>query len=212
MLLLPYLILAALSFSRSIALIPLYPFTYVVHPKFVRLQLSLHDIMNDDVLIQGGATAAMLLCVSSFMPFSDEARRQREQLQKLEQERQEERARLAFIAPRPIHEPWTEEELKAFDGKSNPEGPILIAVAGKVYNVYKGRHFYGPGGEYSIFAGRDATRLLAKFRTEDEDEESLSKPLTMSERATLEAYIWKFKEKYDFVGILAEFDPRDISM
>lgn len=134
------------------------------------------------------------------------------------QERQEERARLAYIAPReePSKEeelkPYDEEELKPYDGTINLDGPILIGAAGKVYNVWKGRNFYGPGGEYAIFAGRDATRLLGKFRTEEEDEESLSKPLTITERATLEGYVWTFQEKYEIVGTMADFDPKDTAM
>ena len=130
--------------------------------------------------------------------------------EKMDQYRKQERARLAYLAPR--EDPWKEEELKAYDGNHNFDGPILVAVAGKVYNVWKGRHFYGPGGEYSIFAGRDATRLLAKFRTTEEDVESLSKPLTMGERATLEGYVWTFKDKYEVVGTLAGYDPKDTAM
>lgn len=130
--------------------------------------------------------------------------------EKVNQDRVEEMRRKANIEPR--DEPWVEDELKAFDGTQDPEGPILIGAAGKVYNVWKGRNFYGPGGEYAIFAGRDATRLLGKFRTEEEDDESLAKPLTMGERATLEGYLWTFKEKYEVVGTLAGFDPKDTDM
>ena len=67
-----------------------------------------------------------------------------EQWEALDTARREERARLAYMAPR--DEPWSEEELRAHDGTRNPDGPILVGVAGKVYNVWKGRHFYGPGG------------------------------------------------------------------
>mmetsp|Transcript_11687 Transcript_11687/g.17152 ORF Transcript_11687/g.17152 Transcript_11687/m.17152 type:complete len:211 (+) Transcript_11687:113-745(+) len=117
-----------------------------------------------------------------------------------------ERARLAYIEPK---EEWIQEELVPFDGGQDPDGPILIAANGVVYNVWKGRNFYGPGGEYAIFAGRDATRLLAKFRTEEEDEESLKKPLTVAERATLQGYVYTFREKYEVVGKLKGFDPKD---
>jgi predicted heme/steroid binding protein len=158
--------------------------------------------------------AAVVCAGAALVWFSGSEERARKakyaEWEQVNQVRVEEMKRLAHIEPR--DEPWKEHELKAFDGTQDPDGPILVAAAGKVYNVWKGRHFYGPGGEYSIFAGRDATRLLGKFRTEEEDEESLKKPLTMAERATLEGYLWTFKDKYDVVGTLEGFDPKDTAM
>lgn len=117
-------------------------------------------------------------------------------------------ARKAFIQPKPF---WKEVELKQYDGTQDEEGPILFAADGKVFNVYKGRNFYGPGGEYHLFAGRDATRLLARGKLEEETEEEKSKPLTMAERAALQGWIWTFKGKYDIVGELEGFDPKSTS-
>jgi len=115
---------------------------------------------------------------------------------------QEEKAKKAFIEPKDF---WKEEELKQYDGTLDPEGPILVAVNGKVFNVYKGRHFYGPGCEYHIFAGRDATRLLAKGKLEEETQEEKGRDLTMAERATLQGWLWTFESKYDVVGKLEGF-------
>ena len=39
---------------------------------------------------------------------------------------------------------FTLEELKPFDG-NGPDGRVLIGVLGKVYDVTKGKRFYGPG-------------------------------------------------------------------
>ena len=60
--------------------------------------------------------------------------------------------------------------------KSNGENgkPVYLAVKGKVYDVSPGRNFYGPGGPYENFAGRDATRGLA---CQSFDEDMLTKDL-----------------------------------
>ena len=121
-----------------------------------------------------------------------------------EREIQERRAALAYVEPKDF---WSEEELRSYDG-SDPDGPILLAVDGTVFNVYKGRNFYGKGGEYSVMAGRDATRLLAKTSLEEETEEEKKKPLTIAEKAALEGWYWTFKNKYDAVGQLEGYDSR----
>ncbi|KAK7613572.1 hypothetical protein BKA81DRAFT_97437 [Phyllosticta paracitricarpa] len=53
----------------------------------------------------------------------------------------------------------TDEQLKAYDG-SDASKPIYLALNGTIYDVSAGRHFYGPGGGYSFFAGRDAVRAF----------------------------------------------------
>ncbi|KAI8147261.1 cytochrome b5-like heme/steroid binding domain-containing protein [Fennellomyces sp. T-0311] len=52
---------------------------------------------------------------------------------------------------------FTEEQLLRYDG-SNPNLPIYLAVDGDVYDVTKGAGWYGYGGSYHHFAGRDAAR------------------------------------------------------
>lgn len=51
---------------------------------------------------------------------------------------------------------FTPEELWQYRGENN--SPVYIAVKGRVYDVSSGRQHYGPGGSYSGFAGRDASR------------------------------------------------------
>mmetsp|Transcript_4653 Transcript_4653/g.11163 ORF Transcript_4653/g.11163 Transcript_4653/m.11163 type:complete len:236 (-) Transcript_4653:527-1234(-) len=138
-----------------------------------------------------------------------ERSRLREEEEKIMQALQEERARLAYIEPK---EYWTEEELAPYDGSRDEEGPILLAADGLVFNVYKGRNFYLPGCEYHIFAGRDATRLLARNKVEEETEEEAKKPLNIADRAFLATWIYTFKNKYDIVGKLEGFDPESTKM
>jgi len=54
---------------------------------------------------------------------------------------------------------FTEEELVKYTGE-DPDLPIYLVVNGTVFDVTKSPKFYGPGGGYHIFAGRDATRAF----------------------------------------------------
>ena len=166
--------------------------------------------LSPAVLIGGGVVVAGL-AGWLFVGGAEDRERQQQRAQEEERYRQyqEERARRAFVEPK---EYWTEDELAEYDGTNDPDGPILLAADGLVFNVYKGRNFYGPGGEYHLFAGRDATRFLAKTIVEEEPPEEATKPLTMAERAALAAWIFTFKGKYEVVGKLEGFDPKTTSM
>ncbi|CAJ1934950.1 unnamed protein product [Cylindrotheca closterium] len=136
------------------------------------------------------------------------------------------KAQKAYVEPKDY---WTLDELAEYNGfphvhkKTDAddnndeyaldyEGPILLAADGLVFNVWKGRNFYGPGGEYHIFAGRDATRLLAKTIVREETADEASKPLNIGERASLAAWMFTLKNKYDIVGKLKDFDPSSTAM
>ena len=98
-------------------------------------------------------------------------------------------------------------ELKDYDG-TDYDGPILLGADGKVFNVWRGRHFYAPGGPYASMAGRDATRQLAKNRLDgDPDyEPDDGAPLNPAERASLALWVASFEGKYDVVGKLVDGD------
>ncbi|RDA83811.1 hypothetical protein CP532_4612 [Ophiocordyceps camponoti-leonardi (nom. inval.)] len=53
----------------------------------------------------------------------------------------------------------TPRELAAYDGKDEDK-PLYLSVNGTIYDVSKGRHMYGPGASYHIFAGRDSSRAF----------------------------------------------------
>jgi len=54
---------------------------------------------------------------------------------------------------------FTMEELKLYNG-SDPELPLYLAIIGEVFDVTRGKQYYGPGGGYSFFAGTDGTRAF----------------------------------------------------
>lgn len=93
-------------------------------------------------------------------------------------------------------------QLKPYDG-TGEEGRVCVAVNGKVYDVTKGKRFYGPGGPYSAFAGRDASRGLATFSVEpvSEDYDDLS-DLKPHEMDQVKEWELQFSEKYTLVGKL----------
>jgi membrane-associated progesterone receptor component len=182
-----------------------------------RLHLLLMGDVSDIILSPTGGIAIAVLAFWAYVESAPDrvmkrqwrGREQDAGSQARYQELEEERRKLAYIEPK---EYWKESELAEYDGTKNYDGPILFAADGLVLNVYKGRNFYGPGGEYHIFAGRDATRLLARTMVEEETEQDAVKPLTMAERAALAGWMWTFKGKYEVVGKLEGFDESTSSM
>lgn len=93
----------------------------------------------------------------------------------------------------------TEEELRAYDG-SDPSKPLLMAIKGNIYDVSRSVIFYGPGGPYSLFAGRDASRALALMSFDQKDLTGDIEGLSEAEIEALQEWEYKFMEKYVKVG------------
>ncbi|XP_037726246.1 membrane-associated progesterone receptor component 1 [Drosophila subpulchrella] len=102
-----------------------------------------------------------------------------------------------------IRRDFTVKELRQYDG-NQPDGRVLVAVNGSVYDVSKGRRFYGPGGPYATFAGRDASRNLATFSvvSNDKDDYDDLSDLSAVEMDSVREWEMQFKEKYELVGKL----------
>ncbi|KAL6883531.1 hypothetical protein ACP4OV_010945 [Aristida adscensionis] len=119
----------------------------------------------------------------------------------------------APAAPPPVPEPVqvgeiTEEELRQYDG-SDPEKPLLMAIKGQIYDVSQSRSFYGPGGSYEMFAGRDASRALAKMSFEPQDLTGDIAGLTPVELGSLNDWEYKFTSKYVKVGTIKRTAPKE---
>ncbi|KAI9142078.1 cytochrome b5-like heme/steroid binding domain-containing protein [Paraphysoderma sedebokerense] len=116
--------------------------------------------------------------------------------------------------PKPIKPPepvvlknFTPSTLSKFDGKDE-DTKIYMGVNGKVFDVTRGRGFYGPEGPYGNFAGRDASRGLAKHSFDKEMLTPLDQPLdkledlNAEEKDSLREWEMHFDFKYIHVGYL----------
>lgn len=111
---------------------------------------------------------------------------------------------------------FTTQQLRHFNGQPDESNhdqlkPVYLSVAGTVFDVSDGRDFYGPGGPYAAFAGRECGIALSKFAF---DEEYLDQPvdrtqLNAGERMELDQWLAKFQyyRHYPIVGKLVSSMP-----
>lgn len=99
-------------------------------------------------------------------------------------------------------------ELAEYRGEPGQQrGVVMLAVMGKVFDVTSGGKHYGPGGTYSVFAGRDAS---IAFHTGDSnaigdgDDDVLTDILTLTrqELAGIQHWAQFYQRQYTFVGVL----------
>jgi len=67
--------------------------------------------------------------------------------------------------------------------------------------------FYGPGGAYALFAGKEASRALAKMSFEQQDLNGDISDLTPMELGSLNDWEYKFTSKYVKVGTVRRAAP-----
>ena len=96
----------------------------------------------------------------------------------------------------------TPQQLSQYNG-SDPSKPIYVALKGRVFDVTTGKSFYGPSGAYAMFAGKDASRALAKMSKNDEDITPSLDGLSEKEIGVLNDWEKKFEAKYPVVGRVA---------
>ncbi|XP_048536452.1 probable steroid-binding protein 3 [Triticum urartu] len=96
----------------------------------------------------------------------------------------------------------TAAQLRAYDG-TDASKPIYVAIRGKVFDVSAGRGFYGPGGDYALFAGCEAARALAKMSKDAADVSGDLSGLSDKELGVLADWESKFQAKYPVVARLA---------
>lgn len=94
----------------------------------------------------------------------------------------------------------TPEELAANSGKDT--STIWLAVCGKVYDVTAGVDHYGTGGQYEVFAGRDAIVPFVSGVFTPEEAAKSWKDLTPTQLPGMNEWIsfYDKEDKYPFLG------------
>lgn len=169
------------------------------------MALQLWDALKDSITAYTGLSPATFFTVvalalafyyvvSGFFGSSDHGHQQRS--------RDFEEQTQALPPPVQLGE-ITEQELKEYDG-SDPNKPLLMAIKGQIYDVSQSRMFYGPGGPYALFAGKDASRALAKLSFEEKDLTGDISGLGAFELDALQDWEFKFMSKYVKVGTVKQ--------
>jgi membrane-associated progesterone receptor component len=108
--------------------------------------------------------------------------------------------------PTMLYKTYTPKALVPFNGMNGQR--ILLAINGIVFDVSRGRNFYGPEGMYANFAGRDASRGMAKQSFDEDMLTDIDQPLdkledlTPSEIENMNGWIDHFSSKYTVCGRL----------
>ncbi|CAK9133802.1 unnamed protein product [Ilex paraguariensis] len=84
--------------------------------------------------------------------------------------------------------------------RHRPIKTLYVAIRGRVFYVTAGRSFYEPGKDYIVFAGKDASRALAKMSKNEEDVCANLNGLSNKEISVLNDLEKKFEAKYPIVG------------
>ena len=97
----------------------------------------------------------------------------------------------------------TADELKVANGVDSDK--IWLSMAGNIYDVTEGKTFYGPGGPYHVFSGRDApVPYVTGVFTEEEAAKSwrVLEPHQLKELKHWLSFYKDKPDKYPQVGYL----------
>ncbi|KIL57771.1 hypothetical protein M378DRAFT_194181 [Amanita muscaria Koide BX008] len=115
--------------------------------------------------------------------------------------------------PTVLFKTFTPQTLAKYDGTEKAPGArILLAINGTVFDVTAGRNFYGPDGMYGNFAGRDASRGMARQSFDLDVLTPIDQPLDKltdlksDELDNMKAWYDHFSNKYIICGKLVEND------
>ena len=96
----------------------------------------------------------------------------------------------------------SQSELGQYDGSPGSPG-LYLALLGEVYDVSAGSQYYGPGGGYSFFAGRDASRAFVTGQFDEAGLVDNVEDLPSADYLGLQEWARFYSSDYKKVGVLA---------
>ncbi|XP_048374690.1 neuferricin isoform X1 [Sphaerodactylus townsendi] len=96
----------------------------------------------------------------------------------------------------------TAAELSRYTGGEGSPG-LYLALLGQVFDVQRGHQHYGPGGAYSFFSGKDASRAFAKGDFTEAGLVDDIEGLSPSEMLAIQNWLSFYRKNYVFIGKVA---------
>jgi membrane-associated progesterone receptor component len=97
----------------------------------------------------------------------------------------------------------TLDQLSQYRGQDGSR--ILLSICGRIFDLTKGRDYYGVDGPYHCFTGADASFMLGAMSLTAEDRNKKAFEQDGDHQITLSDWISRFRTKYPIVGRLQGF-------
>jgi len=145
-----------------------------------------------------GGVSTVFKFIDDYSPFNEFLETDEELIEKLKKKQE---------SPNPVEETISKErvltasELAEYDGSEGSPG-LYLAMLGVVYDVSNGPQYYGPGGGYSFFAGKDASRAFVSGQFDEEGLVQEVDGLSSGDYLGLEEWARFYEKDYTRVGLL----------
>ena len=147
-----------------------------------------------------GGVSTTFKFIDDYSPFNEFLETDEELIEKLKKKNKE--SIRAEEEPSPKRQNvLTKAQLAQYDGRDGSPG-LYLAMMGVIYDVSKGKEYYGPGGGYSFFAGKDASRAFVSGQFDDEGLVEDVSGLSSGDYLGLEEWASFYEKDYVRVGVV----------
>jgi len=147
----------------------------------------------------GGVSTAFKF-IDDYSPFNEFLETDEELIEKLKKKNEEVKDDIEE-APSERERVFSADELAKYVGTEGSPG-LYLAMLGVVYDVSTGPQYYGPGGGYTFFAGKDASRAFVTGQFEEEGLVADVSGLSSGDYMGLEEWASFYEKDYVRVGLV----------